>query len=184
MPAPPQYSDDDIKAIIQRAIENQGGAAGGVSHDDLLAIGGQVGLSPAVMERAAREFREARLDAEARGRVLSARKRWLWAHAALFAVLNALFFTVNALTTPGEWWFLFPVVFWGLALGAHAGVALGAGVSEARLKRERARVGEGASSATRPQLRVDESRSEQDIDANLDAEVPREVASKSHDRRA
>jgi len=174
MPAPPQYSDDDIKAIIQRAIETQGGAAGGVSHADLLAIGEQIGLSPTAMERAARDFRDARLDAEATARILSGRKRWLWAHAAIFAVLNALFFTVNALTTPGEWWFLFSAVFWGLALAAHAGIALGAGVSESRLKRERARLGDGPTAA-RPQLRVDESRSEVDADVSLDSAAMREA---------
>ena len=29
-------------------------------------------------------------------------------------------FGVNYATTPGEWWVLFPVFFWGMALFAHA----------------------------------------------------------------
>jgi hypothetical protein len=63
-------------------------------------------------------------------------------------------FTVNALTTPGEWWFLFSVFFWGLALVAHAGVALGVGASPRALERERRKL-QAKQAATSPRLRID-----------------------------
>jgi hypothetical protein len=151
------YNDDDVQAIIQRALTQQGTNKGELTHADLLSIGEQVGLPTEAIERAAHDVVEARRAAQATQRVSSSRKRWLATHAALFAVVNALFFTVNALTTPGEWWFLFSVFFWGLALGGHTAFALGAGVSSKRLQRERARIDAEASAAARPQLRVDDA---------------------------
>ena len=157
MPDPRRYSDEDIQAIIQRALEQQGASKGDLTHSDLLGIGEQVGVSADALERAAHDVLEARRTTEATQRVTSARKRWLTAHAVVFALINALLYTVNALTTPGEWWFLFSAVVWGLALSAHAAFALGAGVSAKRLQQERARVESEARVRARPQLRVPEA---------------------------
>jgi hypothetical protein len=74
-------------------------------------------------------------------------------HAAIFAIVNGLLFTVNALTTPGEWWFLFSVFFWGLALVAHAGVALGVGASPRALERERRKL-QAKHASVSPRLRI------------------------------
>lgn len=154
MPDPRRYSDQDIQAIVQRALEQQGAAKGDLSHADLLGIGEQIGVSADALERAAHDVVEARRGAEAKNRVTSTRRRWLAAHAAVFALLNGLLFAVNALTTPGEWWFLFSAVFWGLALSGHAAFALGAGVSPKRLQQERARSDDETRARARPQLRV------------------------------
>jgi hypothetical protein len=104
------------------------------------------------MARAAVEIEQAKLDAEASQSLRSRRQKWLAAHAAVFAVVNALLFTVNFLTTPGEWWVLFSVFFWGLALAAHAGVAalVGKSVSPRLLESERRKLEAG-----RRRLRVD-----------------------------
>ena len=157
MPDPRRYNDEDIQAIIQRALEQQGAAKGDLTHSDLLGIGEQVGVSADALEHAARDVLEARRTTQATQRVTSARKRWLTAHAAVFALINALLFTVNALTTPGEWWFLFSAVFWGLALSGHAAFALGAGVSPKRLQQERARFESESRVRAHPQLRVPEA---------------------------
>lgn len=162
MTDPRRYSDEDIQAIIQRALEQQGGAQGDLTHADLVGIGEQVGVPADALERAAHDVLEARRAAEATHNVTSARRRWLAVHAAVFAVINALLFTVNALTTPGEWWFLFSAVFWGLALGGHAAFALGAGVSPERRQRERARIETENRNQARPQLRVGDSVPEPD----------------------
>jgi 2TM domain-containing protein len=137
------YGDDDVRDIIERALKEQ--PAAGVSHEDLLSIGAGVGLSPAAIESAAREVTEARLTATATKRVLSRRRRGLVVHALVYALVNALLFAVNFLTTPGEWWVLFPMFFWGLGLLLHAGFGLSKQVSERRLTREKRRLLEAAS---------------------------------------
>ena len=159
-----RYSDQDVQAIIQRALEQQGGAAkGDLTHADLLGIGEQVGVPATVLERAAHDVLEARRATEATQRVTSERRRWLAAHAAVFALLNGLLFAVNALTTPGEWWFLFSAVFWGLALSGHAAFALGAGVSTKRSQRERARIDAENPGRAQRQLRVTDAETEANV---------------------
>jgi len=150
-----QYSDEEVRAILDRALE-AGGTSGvpGISHAELLAIGEQVGLSPEAMTRAADRAREDLLDQAARKAIRSRRRRWLAAHAAMFALINGLLFAVNAATTPGEWWVLFPVFFWGLALALHAGLALGVAPSPRALSRERRR--REQPKATRSRLRVEQ----------------------------
>lgn len=145
------YSDADVRAIIDRALANST-TADGVSHTDLLAIGEQIGVSKDAMTRAAHELREEQLRTEAERALLSRRRRWLGWHAALFALINALAFAVNFLTTPGEWWSLFSIVPWALALALHAGLNAAIPVSEAALSRERRR---RTSASSSPRLRIE-----------------------------
>lgn len=131
------YDDDEVRAIIERALSAQ--PRGGLSHEDLLAIGEGVGLSREAIEQAGLELRERKLEAQARAAIVGRRRRALSLHAFVFLVVNATSFAINALTTPGEWWALFPIFGWGLALLLHAGLALLLPISERRLARERAR---------------------------------------------
>jgi hypothetical protein len=142
-----KYSDAEVKAILERALQGGAGdtSAVGVGHADLVAIGEQVGIAPADMTRAAHDVLEGQLDDEARRAIASGRRRWLGLHAAVFALINGLLFAVNFLTTPGEWWVLFSVFFWGLALALHAGLALGLGASPSAVERERRRLAGSAS---------------------------------------
>lgn len=140
------YADDEVRAIIERALSESAPATTGVSHEDLLSIGAGVGLSTAQIERAARDVTEARLSTTAKQRVLSRRRRAFAGHALVYVTVNALLFLVNFLTTPGEWWVLFPVFFWGLGLLLHAGFGLTSRVSERRLSREKRRLLQAASS--------------------------------------
>jgi hypothetical protein len=154
MPDARKYSDDDVRQILERALQQGDGSATTLTHGELLAIGEQVGVAPDAMARAAAEVAQAKLDTTATRSIKSRRRKWLALHAAMFAIVNGLLFTVNALTTPGEWWFLFSVFFWGLACAAHAGVALGVGVSPRALERERRKL-QTRQTDENPRLRVE-----------------------------
>jgi len=44
-------------------------------------------------------------------------------HASVFVVVNIGLFVINALTSGlagGVWWFYWPLIGWGIGLGAHA----------------------------------------------------------------
>lgn len=123
MPRPTNYSDEEVKEIIEHALARVGGDPAGTSRQDLLAIGEQVGIPTDVMAAAADDVLRARSERQVQESKRARRRRWLMAHALLFAVANLLMFGVNYATTPGEWWVAFPIFFWGLALAAHAGVA-------------------------------------------------------------
>lgn len=149
MPDDRSYEDEDVRAIIDRALAAK--PKTGLSHDDLLAVGEGVGLSKADMELAARQVAVERVDRQARASVLGKRKKWLALHAGAFALLNGFFFLINFLTTPGEWWFLFPVFGWGLALALHAAFGFSKQVSAPALERARRSLKEA------PRLRVADS---------------------------
>lgn len=134
-----RYSEEEVRAIIDRALARETAGAGGLSHADLLSVGEQVGVSPSAMAKAAEEVRENRLEQAAAAAILGRRRRRLAVHAAVFAVINVLLFIVNAATTPGEWWVLFSVFFWGLTLLLHVALTFALGPSEAALARERRR---------------------------------------------
>lgn len=133
-----KYSDDQVRAILDRALATSA-AADGLSHEDLLGIGEQVGVSRDAMARAASALHEEQQQGDAQRAIGSRRRRWLGYHAALFALVNALAFTVNFLTTPGEWWSLFLIVPWALFLVLHAGLNSALPISDAAVTRERQR---------------------------------------------
>lgn len=132
------YKNDEVRAIIDRALAEQ--PQEGITHDDLLAVGAEVGLSRTAMERAAREVQAASSVEEAKASVVSGRRRGLAIHAGVFAVLNAFLFAINYLTTPGEWWVLFSLFGWGLGLALHTVFGLSTSVSPRRLKRAQRRL--------------------------------------------
>jgi hypothetical protein len=131
------YADDEVRAIVERALAAQ--PERNLSHEDLLSIGAGVGLSSEAIELAAQEVRAARAAAAAKVSVIARRRRGVAVHAFVFFAVNACLFAVNFLTTPGEWWFLFSLVGWGLGLILHAGLGLFMGISPRRLERERHR---------------------------------------------
>ena len=43
----------------------------------------------------------------------------LYNHAAVYVVIMALLVVLNYLVTPGRYWVIWPLVFWGVALALH-----------------------------------------------------------------
>jgi hypothetical protein len=41
-------------------------------------------------------------------------------HLIAYAVVNAGLVAINILSSPGHWWFYWPMLGWGVGLGAHA----------------------------------------------------------------
>ncbi|MDF3072167.1 MAG: hypothetical protein K0R38_7768 [Polyangiaceae bacterium] len=170
-----KYSDADVRAILDRAL-SQSAASDGLGHEDLLAIGEQVGVPREALARAAEELHEERLQSEAQRAITSRRRRWLGYHAALFALINALAFTVNYLTTPGEWWSLFSIVPWAFALVLHAGLASALPIGPGATAREQQRLATKKRAST-SRLRVEpaatapdaQTRGDEDEDASTRA---------------
>jgi succinate dehydrogenase hydrophobic anchor subunit len=132
------YGDDEVRAIIERALKAQ--PASGVSHEELLAIGAGVGLSRAALESAAREVTDARLTETATARIVSRKRRCVLAHAFVYLTVNGFLFAINFMTTPGQWWVLFPIFAWGIGMLLHAGFGLFSRVSDYSLTQEKRRL--------------------------------------------
>ena len=42
-----------------------------------------------------------------------------YSHLSTYLLANGLFFLINYLTAPGEWWVLYPLIGWGVCLTLH-----------------------------------------------------------------
>ena len=135
-----RYSQDEVNAILSRAIKHEHGR-GELSHSDLLAAAREVGISTDVLEKAVSEVR---VERQRTGEIAQLRQhQWrnFFRHLFVFLVVNGMLFALNRLTTPNFQWSLFPVFCWGIALLFHfmAVIAPNSQRLERRLERQRER---------------------------------------------
>ena len=43
----------------------------------------------------------------------------VYSHAGVYALVNGMLFIINMLTSPGDPWFFWPLMGWGIGLAAH-----------------------------------------------------------------
>jgi hypothetical protein len=43
----------------------------------------------------------------------------LYSHLSTYLMVNGIFLLVNYLTSPGDWWVLYPLIGWGVCLTIH-----------------------------------------------------------------
>jgi 2TM domain-containing protein len=132
-----RYSEQEVRAILDRALRQE--QAGGLSHADLLEAAGEVGISRAALEEAAREVEATRERDLARERILARRRAGFISHLWAFIGVQIFLIAINMLSSPSYWWFLYPLLGWGLGLFLSARQGLSKEVSEGSLQREMAR---------------------------------------------
>lgn len=113
------YSRDEVKAIIERAVDAQTSRSDDVSHDELIAIGRELGLSGDALNAAAKDVRASRELEAARAEVRARDRRGFYAHLIPFVFAHALMI-VACITTASPPWYLATLVAWGIGLAIHA----------------------------------------------------------------
>lgn len=106
------YTSDDVANIVRLGLERK--TEDSVSHEDLLEIAGEYGLSADEVDVAVGEVEAGRRE-EARRRQ---RMTGFRAHAYSYLGTCAFLLLVD-LATPGPWWFQWPTLGWGLGLFFH-----------------------------------------------------------------
>ena len=48
-------------------------------------------------------------------------KYGFFVHAMIYGAVMVLLVAINLITAPGTWWFIWPLMGWGLAVALHAG---------------------------------------------------------------
>lgn len=137
-----RYSDEEVDEILRRAIERQRDDSTKLSHDDLVAAAGEIGIDPKDVEAAIAEVRAAAKPAAASApakerpapRVadddeeddetlladdVRGRRARFVRHFISFLVVNAAMAGMNLLTGP-PWWFLWIVLGWGIGVAMQA----------------------------------------------------------------
>lgn len=118
-----RYTSEEVSGIVRRALEGKGGQDD-VSHEDLLEIARQSGISTARVEAAIEE--EERLGSLEKARELWLRRRRgeFFAHLRAFLIVNGFLLLINLFTTPfGAMWVQWPILGWGIGLTFHASSA-------------------------------------------------------------
>jgi hypothetical protein len=149
-----RYTDDEARAIFEHALTGEAGAT--LGHEDLVAAAAEVGISREAVERAVTELEAQQAERLAKAGILSRRRRSLLNHVIVYLAVNGFLFLINWLTSPGAWWFLFPVAAWGLGLFFHAWHALSSTVSPRALRRQLGRAEGRLRYTVRQLLREDE----------------------------
>lgn len=67
----------------------------------------------------------------------AAAKLGFYIHAAVYVLVNAILLAINLSASPGQLWFIWPLLGWGIGLASHAfGVYAGAGLMQRLIERE------------------------------------------------
>lgn len=66
-------------------------------------------------------------EARERAKMRLEEVKGFYSHLGIFLVINVLLVLVNILTSPGQWWFYWVTVFWGIALIFHGSRVFGKG---------------------------------------------------------
>lgn len=118
------YSRDEVEEILRRAAERTHNDAGdALTHDELVSAAREAGIDVGAIEDAASELAVRREEARAVAAWDARRKRRLASHLITYLIVNAGLFLLN-LVTGGVWWFLFPLLGWGIAVALQAASAL------------------------------------------------------------
>jgi hypothetical protein len=118
------YTDDEVNAILSRAIDRQRvGSPEGLTHEELLAVARDAGIAPDAVEAAAVEIAERRETDLDREDVLRRLRSGFRGHFFTYLFVMAFLVMVNGMTTSYPW-AVWPALAWGLALALHMRVAL------------------------------------------------------------
>lgn len=121
---PKQYSDEEARKILKRAVDFQPTEEIQYSREQLLSLGQELGLSQDAIVKAEREhLAQQALDIppnEVELLFRRERQQGFRRHFIIFAVAIAIFLLLNIFTTGlASPWFLAPLLCWGIAILFH-----------------------------------------------------------------
>ncbi len=114
-----RYSEGDVSEIVRRALLRDSGTDT-ISHEELLDIASQSGISKDRLE-AAIEEQESRGELEAaKALFLGRRRESFHSHLRSYLIVIGLLLVINLLTSRGYIWAVWPAVGWGFGLAFDA----------------------------------------------------------------
>ena len=123
-----RYSEEEVRAILARAIDQQATSSrddGKLDYEDLLAAAQEVGVDTATLRNASRAVRLREQESAELADERAARDAWIRRnrrgfarHLGVYLIVNAAFLMLGMITRgfPGT---LIPGLFWGIGLGIH-----------------------------------------------------------------
>ena len=110
------FTTEEVNRVIQRALLLKQRI--GISREDLLEIGRELGLKSEVIETALlQEMAETSKETTEKDWRQNRKFGFHW-HLWSYLITCGLLLLVNSLT-PGPWWFQWPVIGWGIGVLFH-----------------------------------------------------------------
>ena len=110
------YSTEEVNRVIQRALHLKRRI--GISQEELLEIGKDLGLDSRMIEAAIVEEKTAQSRGKAEKEWRQNRKFGFQWHLWSYIITNGILLLIN-IFTPGPWWFQWSVIGWGIGLACH-----------------------------------------------------------------
>lgn len=110
------FTSAEVSEIIRVALHSRGtDGESTVDREEMVAIGKEFGLSAEDLAKAFEEITDTRRE-EARTHKASVGFRF---HAMCYVAINGGLFLINMAADPSYWWFVFPLIGWGMLLALH-----------------------------------------------------------------
>lgn len=117
------YSREEVQAILSRALEGAAASGDDLSHEDLLAVGRELGIEAGAIEAAAAGIGDqVAIEKAVDARVRRSRRGFV-NHLFSFVIVNAALVAMN-LFIGGPYWFVWSLFGWGIGVAFHARAAL------------------------------------------------------------
>ena len=113
------YSQEEVDAILERALRAQAKDGTRLTHEELVSAAGEVGIPREAIDAAAREGASAVSDKELlRAWKRRARMAFL-RHFITYVLVIGMLAVGNMLTTPSMPWFAIVALGWGIGIAMH-----------------------------------------------------------------
>lgn len=114
--SPRRFTNDEVNAILKRALARQGGGSTGtLTYDDLQDTARELGIDPIQLQMAvAEQEQEGAMDA-ARAEWKVRRRKKFFEHLRVYTIIN-VFLVFISLATDSDPWFIWPLLGWGVGL--------------------------------------------------------------------
>jgi hypothetical protein len=108
------YRNEDVQQILQRALARQ--QEGEFSRQQLEEMATELGIAPEALQAAEQEWLRQRGEESDRRKFDAYRRRAFKAHLIPYLAVNTFLILLNLVTTPGNFWAIYPLLGWGLGL--------------------------------------------------------------------
>jgi hypothetical protein len=109
------YDENEAQEILRLAAHNQA-PAGAMSRESLIQSAAELGISEADFVAAEAQYQETRKIELERAEFRAYKRRSFYSGLTSYVAVNAFLFAINLLKFNGHWWFLYPLLGWGLGM--------------------------------------------------------------------
>jgi hypothetical protein len=113
------YEEGDAEEILKLAM-SRSPAAGAISREKLLQTAEELGITPEALADAELKYERQKNEQQEFNEFIAQQRRGFFGHLTSYVIVNAFLVTINLITDPGDIWFHWPLLGWGIGIAFHA----------------------------------------------------------------